>query len=90
MIEKLASFYNVSDKGLDVIAKIANLNDSIRYLLTNTDQDNIDKIAKQANDLDSSITLYKSSLVEAIKEIAGEEDDEPEITAVQDDKGLKL
>lgn len=91
MREKIASYNLVADKGLDLISKIAVMNDLLRNLLLSVDQETVDQIIAQAKGLEVSVAAYKQSLASAVEEITSEdEDDIQDVDGVQDGNGIRL
>lgn len=91
MRTKIASFNRVADNSMILISKISSMNDLVRSLLLQSDQDAIDKIAQQARDLEASILVYQDALVSAVKEISSdEEDEEIEIESIHGEQGFLI
>jgi ATP-dependent phosphoenolpyruvate carboxykinase len=91
MREKIASYNRVSDKGMDLIAKVAHMNDLVKALLLEPDQQSLDEITQQAQILEASVVSYQNCLVTAVQEIVKNEDEIPtDIEAVNDGNGFRL
>lgn len=92
MREKIASYNRVSDKGMDLIAKVAHMNDLVKTLLLEPDQEILNQITEQAKALETSIASYQNCLVTAVQEIAKEDEEEGEIEvdAVDEGNGFRL
>jgi myo-inositol catabolism protein IolC len=63
------------------------VSETLRKLAVETEQENLDAIAKQAGMLEDSFEEYKAHLLSAIKEIAHDSD---EFSGVEDENGVRL
>lgn len=86
MIEKIASYNRVADKGMDLIARIAYMNDMVKTLLLEDNEEVLKQIAIHAKTLEASVLDYQNCLVASIREIASEESD-VEIEIIEDESG---
>tara|TARA_B100000614_G_scaffold262909_1_gene300931 strand:+ start:431338 stop:431601 length:264 start_codon:yes stop_codon:yes gene_type:complete len=87
MMHKIGAANSVADKGMDLISKISSISETLRQLAVETEQENLDQIAKQAGKLESSYEEYKASLLSAIQEIAHDSD---EFSGIQENDGVRL
>lgn len=89
MIDKIASYNRLSDKGMCLVAKIAFVNEAIKKLLVNDSQEHIDEIIRMSKELDLALTDYQGTLVDSFAKIAGESESN-ESTVVEEENGYRL
>ena len=76
MMNKIASYNLLTDRGMMLIAKIAHINESMRTMLIDLSPENVDSLVAMSKDLESSIQEYQTALVESFTEIASDSETE--------------
>lgn len=91
MREKIASYNRVSDKGMDLIAKVAHMNDLVKRLLLEPNKELLLEITQQAKILETSVTSYQNCLVSSVQEIVKDDvEDSTEVEAIDHGDGFQL
>lgn len=89
-MKKLAHYHSVSDKGLELISKIAYMNDAVRHLIVNSSEEHIIKVAQYAKELEEAMNSYRATLIDSFSALSSEEEEPREISAFKTDNGFKV
>ena len=88
-MNKIAHYNSIADKGLELIAKIAYMNDAVRDLLTNSSEEHVLKIAEQAQTLENAISEYRSTLIDSFSALSSGKDS-TNIIGLESENGVKI
>jgi len=88
-MNKFAAAGAFNRNGMQIIKQLSVLSQDVEDItLQELDQDILDKIAANAEKLDTLVDIYKANLLEILKEAAGNED--ISVTGIDDGNGIRL
>lgn len=88
MIDKFSSYNKFSNHSMELLTCMTNMHKQIQEFAKEASQENVDSIAKLANDFDSLCDAYKANLLNVMRELSGQEIDV--IVGIQDTNGIRI
>lgn len=73
---------------MELLTCMTNMHKQIQEFAKEASQENVDSIAKLANDFDSLCDAYKANLLNVMRELSGQEIDV--IVGIQDTNGIRI
>lgn len=88
MLDKFASYNRFSNRSMELVSCLSNMHQHIQELAKEASQENIDKIAKLADNFEVLSEAYKASLLCAMQELTGQDSDV--IEGISDENGVRI
>ena len=89
-MNKIAAFNDVTDKSMEVLYCITMISHATKILVTSPEQQEhcINIISSQASNIEQAFEEYKSSILNAVKNITSKKDDN--VSGFKDNNGVRL
>lgn len=88
MLDKFASYNRFSNRSMELISCLSSMHYHVKELAKEASQENINKIAKLADNFETLSDAYKASLLSAMQELTGVDSDV--IEGVSDENGVRI